>query len=47
MSRVKKTIKNAKVGVFFYTIILFVHFFSRKIFLEGLGDEFIGLTSTL
>ncbi|WP_053992544.1 lipopolysaccharide biosynthesis protein [Mangrovimonas sp. TPBH4] len=47
MSRLKKTIKNAKVGVFFYLLTLFVHFFSRKIFLEGLGDEFIGLTSTL
>jgi O-antigen/teichoic acid export membrane protein len=47
MSRIKKTIKNAKVGVFFYSITLFVHFFSRKIFLDGLGDEFIGLTSTL
>ncbi|MEH6538379.1 MAG: hypothetical protein V7719_18425 [Psychroserpens sp.] len=47
MSRIKKTIKNARVGVFFYSITLFIHFFSRKIFLEGLGDEFIGLTSTL
>ena len=47
MSRIKKTIKNARVGVFFYSITLFIHFFSRKIFLDGLGDEFIGLTSTL
>lgn len=47
MSRIKKTIKNARVGVFFFSITLFIHFFSRKIFLDGLGDEFIGLTSTL
>jgi O-antigen/teichoic acid export membrane protein len=47
MSRVQKTIKNAKIGVFFYCIMLFAHFFSRKIFLDGLGDEFIGLTSTI
>ena len=47
MSRIKKTIKNPRVGVFFYSITLFIHFFSRKIFLDGLGDEFIGLTSTL
>ncbi len=47
MSRVKKTIKNARIGVLFYSITLFIHFFSRKIFLDGLGDDFIGLTSTL
>ena len=47
MSRVKKTIKNAKVGVLFFSLTLFAQFFSRKIFLESLGDEFIGLTSTL
>ena len=47
MSRITKSIKNARVGVFFYSITLFIHFFSRKIFLDGLGDEFIGLTSTL
>lgn len=47
MSRIKKTFKNAKIGVLFFSITLFVHFFSRKIFLDTLGDEFIGLTSTL
>ncbi len=47
MSRVAKTIKNAKVGVLFYVLTLFVNFFSRKIFLENLGDDFMGLTSTL
>ncbi len=47
MSRVTKSIKNAKVGVFFFVISIFVQFFSRKIFLDFLGDEFIGLTSTL
>ena len=47
MSRVNKTIKNARIGVLFYVVVLLVHFFSRKIFLEGLGDEFIGLTTTL
>jgi len=47
MSRVKKTIKNAKVGVVFFSLTLLAQFFSRKIFLESLGDEFIGLTSTL
>ena len=47
MSRVTKTLKNAKVGLFFYSIVTFVHFFSRKYFLDHLGDEFIGIASTL
>lgn len=47
MSRVSKSIKNAKVGVFFFVLSIIVQFFSRKIFLEYLGDDFIGLTSTL
>ncbi len=47
MSRVSKSLKNAKVGAFFFLISIFVQFFSRKIFLDFLGDEFIGLTSTL
>lgn len=47
MSRVKNTLLNAKVSVFFHVIFLFTQFFARKIFLDYLGDEFIGLTSTL
>lgn len=47
MSRVKKSLKNAKVGVFFFIASIFVQFFSRKIFLDNLGDEFIGLETTL
>ncbi|WP_422104548.1 hypothetical protein [Winogradskyella sp.] len=47
MSRVSKSLKNAKVGAFFFVASIFVQFFTRKIFLDALGDEFIGLTSTL
>jgi O-antigen/teichoic acid export membrane protein len=47
MSRVNKSLKNAKVGVFFFIISIFVQFFSRKLFLDNLGDEFIGLETTL
>lgn len=47
MSRVKKSLKNAKVGVFFFIASILVQFFTRKIFLENLGDAFIGLESTL
>lgn len=45
--RVHKSIINAKVNLTFYFLSLFFSFFSRKIFLSCLGDEFIGLTGTL
>lgn len=47
MSRVKNTLLNAKVSVLFHVLFIFTQFFARKIFLDHLGDEFIGLTSTL
>lgn len=46
-SRVHKSIVNAKVNLIFYFITLFLSFFSRKIFLTCLGDDFVGLTGTL
>ena len=46
-SRLKKSFLNARVNVFFYLVTLFISFFSRKIFLEKLGDDFVGLTGTL
>lgn len=45
--RVSKSIKNAEVNLFFYFLTLFLSFFSRKIFLDCLGPEFIGLSGTL
>lgn len=45
--RVYKSIQNAKVGFIFYFITIFLAFFSRRIFLECLGIEFIGLTGTI
>ena len=45
--RVKKSMINAEVNVLFYFLSLFLTFFSRKIFLDCLGTEFIGLTGTL
>lgn len=45
--RVKKSILNAEVNLLFYFLSLFFAFFSRKIFLDCLGAEFIGLTGTL
>lgn len=46
-SRVKKSLLNARVNLIFYFLTLALSFFSRKIFLDGLGADFIGLTGTL
>lgn len=46
-SRVHKSLLNAKVNLVFYFLSLFFAFYSRKIFLDCLGAEFIGLTGTL
>lgn len=45
--RVHRSIMNIKVGMLFYILSLFLAFFSRKIFLDCLGAEFIGLTGML
>ena len=45
--RVHKSIMNAEVNLLFFFLSLFFAFISRKIFLECLGAEFIGLTGTL
>ncbi|MGN1263985.1 MAG: lipopolysaccharide biosynthesis protein [Prevotella sp.] len=45
--RVHRSMMNMKVGMIFYFLSLFLAFFSRKVFLDCLGDEFIGLTGTL
>lgn len=45
--RVHKSVLNAEVNLIFYFLSLFLAFFSRKIFLDCLGTEFIGLTGTL
>jgi len=45
--RVHKSILNAEVNLLFYFLSLFLTFFSRRIFLDNLGAEFIGLTGTL
>lgn len=46
-SRVKKSLLNARVNLIFYFLTLALSFFSRKIFLDTLGADFVGLTSTL
>lgn len=46
-SRVKKSLLNARVNLRFYFLTLILSFFSRKIFLDTLGADFVGLTGTL
>ena len=46
-SRVRKTLLNVRVNLLFYFLTLALSFFSRKIFLDCLGADFIGLTGTL
>lgn len=46
-SRLKKSFLNARVNLIFYFITLVLAFFSRKIFLDSLGADFVGLTGTL
>ena len=45
--RVHKSILNAEANLLFFFLSLFFSFISRKIFLNCLGEEFIGLTGTL
>ena len=46
-SRTIRSIYNAKVALVFYFINLVLQFFSRKIFLDYLGSEVLGLNMTL
>ncbi|MDL2245627.1 sugar transporter, partial [Parabacteroides sp. OttesenSCG-928-J18] len=45
-SRSAKTIRNAKVALIYYFINLVLNFFSRKIFIDYLGAEVLGLNTT-
>lgn len=45
--RTHKSLLNAEVNIIFYFLTLFLAFFSRKVFLDYLGAEFLGLTGML
>ena len=47
VSRTKRTLQNSKVSLILFLIQIFVGFYSRKVFLNHLGDEVIGLNTTL
>lgn len=46
ISRTTKSIKNAQIALTFYFLNLILQFFSRKIFLDYLGSEVLGLNTT-
>ncbi len=45
-SRTSKSIKNAKVALFYYVVMLILSFWTRKVFFDYLGSEVIGLDTT-
>lgn len=45
-SRTSKSIKNARVALFYYFAQLILGFFSRKAFFDYLGSEILGLNTT-
>lgn len=45
MSRTKQSIKNSMFGILSYFIITLLSFFSRRIFADVLGSEYLGLNS--
>lgn len=47
MTRVANSVRNAKVSTTFLLLTLLMTFFSRKIFIDTLGTDLVGLTSTL
>lgn len=46
-SRTGKSVINAQVNLLSYVAITILGFFSRKVFLDYLGADFVGLTGTL
>ncbi|RDY57595.1 lipopolysaccharide biosynthesis protein [Flagellimonas nanhaiensis] len=47
MSRLVHTIKNAWIALTFHVLYVLTQFISRNIFLEYLGDDFVGTTGTI
>ncbi len=47
MSRLERTVANIKIGGLIYVISLLVTLFTRKIFIEYLGDDLVGLSTMM
>ncbi len=45
-TRTAKSLKNSTVALILFIVALLLNFISRKIFLDGLGEDVLGLTST-
>lgn len=45
--RLGKSLKNARVALFFMILTFLINFLSRKFFLDGLGPELMGMRTTL
>lgn len=45
-SRTKKSIHNSTVALGYFLVSLFINFFSRKVFLDYLGTDILGLNTT-
>ncbi len=46
-TRLNKSLKNARVAFFFYFVALGLAFISRKVFIDTLGTELVGLSATM
>lgn len=47
ISRVQKSLLNARTNMLFYTLALTLSYFSRRIFLQVLGAQFVGFSGTV
>src|ERR1700744_1194779 len=47
ISRVQKSLLNARVNLLFYLVALALWYFSRRVFLQSLGAQFVGFTGTV
>ncbi len=47
MSRLERTVANIKIGGLIYVVSLLVTLFTRKIFIEYLGDDLVGLSTMM
>ena len=47
VSRTKRTIQNARISFLLFLVQILIGFYSRKIFLDYLGTEVLGLNTTL